>query len=106
VKSKLDAVVEQLDSHKDVFLSHSNPQGGLFIWVELPEDVDPNRVLELATERGVRYGTGRSFDSQGRDVNYLRLAFGYASHDDIREGLPLLAQCVAEARAIPVEVKT
>jgi 2-aminoadipate transaminase len=105
VKSKLDDVVEQLDAHDDVFLSHSNPQGGLFIWVKLPEDVDPNRVLELANERGVRYGTGKSFDSQGRDVKYLRLAFGYASHEDIREGLPILAQCVADARAITVEAR-
>lgn len=105
VKSKLDAVVEQLDARKDVFVSHSNPQGGLFIWVQLPDDVDPNRVLELANERGVRYGTGKSFDSQGRDVTYLRLAFGYASHEDIREGLPLLADCVAEARAISVEAR-
>ena len=106
VKSKLDDVVEQLDAHNDVFLSHSNPQGGLFIWVKLPDDADPNRILELANERGVRYGTGKSFDSQGRDVHYLRLAFGYASHEDIREGLPILAQCVADARAIPVQATT
>ncbi len=105
VKSKLDDVVEQLDAHNDVFLSHSNPLGGLFIWVKLPDDADPNRILELANERGVRYGTGKSFDSQGRDVHYLRLAFGYASHEDIREGLPILAQCVADARAIPVEAR-
>ena len=103
VKSKLDDVVEQLDAHNDVFLSHRNPQGGLFICVQLPDDADPNRILELANERGVRYGTGKSFDSQGRDVHYLRLAFGYASHEDIREGLPILAQCVADARAIPVQ---
>jgi 2-aminoadipate transaminase len=106
VKGKLDAVVEELDARPDVFVSHSSPQGGLFIWVKLPEDVDPNRVLELANERGVRYGTGKSFDSQGRDVKYLRLAFGYASHEDIREGLPVLADCVAEARALPVQAAT
>ncbi len=105
VKGKLDAVVDKLDAHKDAFVSHSHPQGGLFIWVKLPEDVDPVRLLDVAGERGVRYGTGKSFDSQGRDVHYLRLAYGWASHEDIEKGIPLLAQCVAEARALTVEAR-
>ena len=103
VKSKLDVAVEALDANKDAFLEHSNPQGGLFIWIKLPEDADPNRILEIATEKGVRYGTGKAFHSGGEDVHYLRIAFGYASHDDFREGIPLLAECVREARAIPVQ---
>lgn len=103
VKSKLDVVVEQLDANTDAFIEHSNPKGGLFIWIKLPEDADPNRILELANERGVRYGTGKAFHSGGQDIHYLRIAFGYASHDDFREGIPLLAECVREARAIPVE---
>jgi len=105
VKSKLDTVIEQLDAQPDAFLGHSNPKGGLFIWVKLPDDVDPVRVLELATERNIRYGTGKAFDSQGRDVKFLRLAFGYASHRDFEEGLPLLADCVREARALTLEAR-
>ena len=37
--------------------------------------------------------------------NYLRLAYGWASHEDIEKGIPLLAQCVAEARALTVEAR-
>jgi 2-aminoadipate transaminase len=106
VRSKLDVVVEQLDAHKDAFIEHSNPKGGLFIWIKLPDDADPNRILELANEKGVRYGTGKAFHTGGQDVHYLRIAFGYASHDDFREGIPLLADCVREARAIPVPAAT
>jgi 2-aminoadipate transaminase len=105
VKGKLDAVTKQLDAHTDAFVSHSNPQGGLFIWVKLPDDVDPLRLLDVANERGVRYGTGKSFDSQGRDVKYVRIAYGWASHEDIEKGIPLLAECVAEARALTVEAR-
>ena len=105
VKGKLDAVTTQLDAYKDAFVSHSSPQGGLFIWVKLPDDVDPLRLLEVANERGVRYGTGKAFDSQGRDITYLRLAYGWASHEDIEKGIPLLAECVAEARALTVEAR-
>jgi DNA-binding transcriptional MocR family regulator len=59
----------------------------------------------VAEERGVRYGTGKAFDSQGRDINYVRLAYGWASHEDIAAGIPLLAECVAEARALSVEAR-
>jgi 2-aminoadipate transaminase len=106
VKSKLDVVVEQLDANKDAFPYHSNPKGGLFIWMSVPDDADPNRILELATERGIRYGTGKAFHSGGQDVHYLRIAFGWASHDDFREGIPLLAQCVRDAQKIPVAATT
>ena len=105
VKGKLDAVTQQLDAHTNAFVSHSNPQGGLFIWVKLPDDVDPNRLLELANDRGVRYGTGKAFDSQGRDLTYLRLAYAWASHDDIVKGIPLLAECVADARTLALEAR-
>jgi 2-aminoadipate transaminase len=106
VKEKLDAVVEQLDAHKDQFPYHSHPKGGLFIWVKLPEDCDPVRLLDIAAARGVRYGTGKSFHSGGQDIKYLRLAFGYPSLETIREGIPLLAECVKEARGVPVKAAT
>jgi 2-aminoadipate transaminase len=106
VKGKLDVVIEQLDDNKDAFPYHSKPKGGLFIWMSVPDDADPNRILELATERGIRYGTGKAFHSGGQDVHYLRIAFGWASPDDFREGIPLLAQCVRDAQKIPVVAST
>jgi 2-aminoadipate transaminase len=106
VKEKLDLVKEQLSAHPKSFLSFSNPVGGLFIWVKLPDDVDPVRLQELANARGIRYGTGKSFHTRNEDIAYLRLAFGYVSHDDIRDGLPILAECVQLARGIAVPAAT
>ena len=100
VKEKLAATVEQLDGHQESFVEHSNPRGGLFIWVKLPEDIDVGRLLEVANARGVRYGTGKAFHSQNQDIKYLRLAYAYATLDDIREGLPILAECVQKARGV------
>jgi 2-aminoadipate transaminase len=98
VKEKLAAVIEQLEARRDVFVDFSHPQGGLFIWVKLPDDVDPVRAMDIANARGIRYGSGKAFHSRAEDIKYLRLAFGYPSLDDIRDGLPLLAQCVEQAR--------
>jgi 2-aminoadipate transaminase len=98
VKEKLAAVVEQLEARRDVFVDFSRPQGGLFIWIKLPDDVDPVRLMDIAAARGFRYGSGKAFHSQAEDIKYLRLAFGYPTLEDIRDGLPLLAECVEEAR--------
>ena len=62
--------------------------------------------MEIASARGIRYGTGKAFHSGGRDITYLRLAFGYPSLEDIRDGVPLLAECVKEARGVPVQAAT
>lgn len=102
VKEKLDAIEVGLDANTDAFPWHSHPKGGLFIWVKLPEDIDVHRLKAIADERGVMYATGKQFHAGNQDVKYLRLAYGYASLDDIREGVPILAECVREARAIAV----
>jgi 2-aminoadipate transaminase len=102
VKGKLNAVKEQLSRFPHSFLDFSHPKGGLFIWIKLPEDVDPVRLQGLANARGFFYGTGKSFHTKGEDIKYLRLAFAYVSHDDIRDGIPILAECVQQARGIVV----
>ncbi|MCS6863243.1 MAG: PLP-dependent aminotransferase family protein, partial [Abditibacteriales bacterium] len=102
IKEKLAAVVEQLEARRDVFVAFSRPQGGLFIWVKLPAEVDPVRLADMAAAQGIRYGTGKAFHAKAEDIKYLRLAFGYPSLDDIRDGLPLLARCVEQAQGAPV----
>jgi 2-aminoadipate transaminase len=75
----------------------TRPDGGLFLWVKLPEQVDRVRLQELATARGITYATGQAFHALNEDVAYLRLAFGWIANDDIPEGVRLLAECVREA---------
>ncbi len=76
----------------------SNPAGGLFIWVRLPDDVDRARLCTLAHSRGLSYLPGTAFHYQGADVPYLRLAFGHLTEAQIEEGVPILARCIREAR--------
>ena len=97
VKEKRDLMFEMLAQFPDAFEWFSRPKGGLFIWVKLPDRIDTAACEQLAESRGIDYATGKAFHVYTRDVPYLRLAFGFASLDDIREGIPLLAQCVKEA---------
>ena len=99
LKEKRDAVFAGLEASAGDICTWSRPVGGLFIWVSLPEDVDRRKLSELAAERGVVYAPGSAFEIHGADIPYLRLAFGFISLEDIREGIPVLAECIREARS-------
>lgn len=82
----------------------TQPDGGLFVWVKLPEQIDLNRLRDLAAQRDIQYATGQAFHAEGEDVPYLRLAFGWISREDIAPGVRLLAQSVRES--MPATVGT
>ncbi|MFH1569897.1 MAG: PLP-dependent aminotransferase family protein [Gemmatimonadota bacterium] len=98
LKEKRDAVLAGLKESVGDICTWSRPVGGLFIWVNLPDDVDRRRLAELAAARQLRYARGSAFHVAGQDVPNLRLAFGHCSLDDIREGIPQLGECIRAAR--------
>lgn len=99
LKEKRDAVFSGLEASVGDLCTWSRPVGGLFIWVNLPADVDRQRLGELAAQRNIRYARGSAFHVTGADVPNLRLAFGHCSLDDIREGVPQLGECIHAARS-------
>jgi 2-aminoadipate transaminase len=98
LKRKRDLVVSSLADYATELCVWSHPPGGLFVWVRYPDDVDNEKLLRLADERGVRYGVGRNFHFAARECSYLRLAFGHVPDADIGEGIERLAQCIRESR--------
>lgn len=98
LKVKKNLVVDGVaDAAGDICIS-SNPTGGLFVWVRFPDDVDQAKLARLTAERGFYYASGANFHIHAEQVPYLRLAFGHVPDHDIRDGIPILAQCLREAR--------
>jgi DNA-binding transcriptional MocR family regulator len=75
----------------------TEPDGGYFLWVELPEDVDVDVLLPAAAERGVAVVKGSDFLMEGGQ-HALRLAFSAVTVDEIDEGVRRLAEAVAAVR--------
>ena len=98
LKVKKNLVVDGLADAAGDICASSNPSGGLFVWVRFPDDVDQAKLARLAAERGFFYASGANFHIHGDEVPYLRLAFGHVPDDDIKDGIPILAQCLREAR--------
>ena len=98
LKEKRDAVFAELEAHAGDLCTWSRPVGGMFIWVGFPADVDRAKLWSLVQERGILCARGSGFHIDGADIPYLRLAFGYPSLEVIQEGMPLLADCIRQAR--------
>ncbi|SCF35712.1 DNA-binding transcriptional regulator, MocR family, contains an aminotransferase domain [Micromonospora matsumotoense] len=73
------------------------PDGGYFLWVEFPDDVDVDRLAPAAAERGVAVVKGSDFMVDG-GRHALRLAFSAVTADRIDEGVRRLSEAVAAVR--------
>ncbi|SCL15400.1 DNA-binding transcriptional regulator, MocR family, contains an aminotransferase domain [Micromonospora rhizosphaerae] len=73
------------------------PNGGYFLWVELPEDVEVDRLAPAAAERGVAVVKGSDFMLDG-GRHALRLAFSAVTADRIDEGVRRLAEAMEAVR--------
>jgi 2-aminoadipate transaminase len=75
----------------------TEPDGGYFLWIELPEDVQVDQLAPAAAERGVAVVKGSDFLLEGGE-HALRLAFSAVTPDQIPEGVRRLAAAIAAVR--------
>lgn len=91
-----DAMLEAIEEHFPAEARYTRPEGGFFVWVELPPFVDTKAMLAEAVDRGVTYVPGDGFFPDGRGRNCMRLAFCYAEPEAIREGIVRLAEVLED----------
>lgn len=97
-KRRRDLMLSEMDKHfpKDG-VKWTRPQGGLFLWVILPEHVDTGKLLERAVEMKVAYVPGYAFYPDGGGKNTLRLNFSNAKEENIVLGIERLGRLFKEA---------
>jgi 2-aminoadipate transaminase len=88
LRARRDAMLEALDRELGGRARWSRPEGGYFLWLELPEGTDAAVVLVRATDAGVTFVPGADF---GGPASSARLAFSFASPEEIDEGVSRLA---------------
>lgn len=79
----------------------TKPEGGMFVWLTLPEELDADALLPSAVEQGVAYVPGSTFYADNPRANTARLAFVTLTEDEISEGLRRLAAVLATAHRSP-----
>jgi hypothetical protein len=94
-RKRRDWMAAALARHMPAGVSWTEPQGGLFMWVRLPDDCDTARLLERSLEAaGVAFVPGAAFHFDGRGRNTLRLSYSLASEDEIERGIAALARLI------------
>jgi DNA-binding transcriptional MocR family regulator len=74
------------------------PEGGYFLWLDLPRGTDVNALLAAAAARGVQFVRGSDFVLEGGDSS-LRLAYSGVTREQIEEGIDRLADAYGEIGA-------
>ena len=87
-----DIMLEVMSEHFPPGVRWTRPEGGLFLWVTLPEELDSTAVLEEAINHKVAYVPGAAFYPDGKTRNSFRLNFSNAQPEQIREGIARLGQ--------------
>jgi 2-aminoadipate transaminase len=75
-------------------LSWVKPEGGMFLWITLPPEMDADEMFKEAIDRKVAYVVGSAFYPNGGGHNTMRLNFSYPSEEEIDEGIQRLAGVV------------
>jgi len=73
-------------------LSWTEPNGGLFIWVTLPESIDSQDLFEKALAANVAFVPGHNFYVNGGGRNTMRLSYSLLDPERIKEGITRLGQ--------------
>lgn len=92
-----DAMLAALEEHFPPEARWTQPEGGFFVWVTLPDYVDTDSMLGAALEAGVTYVPGNSFYPDGvTGRNSMRINFSYESPENIAEAIRRLAGVIDE----------
>ncbi len=73
----------------------TKPQGGMFLWMTLPDGMSSLRLFELAVEQKVAFVPGQAFFTDGSGENTMRLNFSNSDEEKIEEGMKRLARVYA-----------
>lgn len=92
-RERKDAMIGALEEHLPQ-LSWTNPNGGFYVWVTMPDTLDSKQMLPRAVRELVAYTPGTAFFADGRGRHAMRLSFCYPTSDEIRVGVRRLANVI------------
>jgi len=102
LRAKLDTLMDALGEQFGTSAEFEAPKGGIFLWVKLPDNVDTLKLYQTALAAGVAINPGPEWSV---DKPYsgcrLRLCFASPSHEQIREGVAVLADVCRREFGVP-----
>ncbi|MDI4239338.1 MULTISPECIES: PLP-dependent aminotransferase family protein [unclassified Bradyrhizobium] len=102
LRKKLDTLMEALNEQFGTVAEFEEPRGGIFLWVKLPDHVDTLKLYQAALAAGVSINPGPEWSTnKAWSGSRLRLCFASPSHQQIREGVAVLADVCRREFGVP-----
>jgi len=100
--AKLDTLMEALSEQFGTAAEFEAPKGGIFLWVKLPDNVDTLKLYQAALAAGVSINPGPEWSTdRSYSTSRLRLCFASPSHQEIRDGVAVLAEVCRREFGVP-----
>jgi 2-aminoadipate transaminase len=105
LRSKLETIMEALAEQFGTAAEFETPQGGIFLWVKLPDEVDTVRLAQAALAAGIALNPGPEWvTDKAYGKSRLRLCFANPSHAAIRKGVATLAEVCRREFGVPARI--
>ena len=98
-RRRRDLMVSLLEKYMPEGISWTYPEGGLFLWLTLPEGIDTVALYDQALSAGVAYVAGSFFYTDGSHRNTMRMNFSFIDEAKMEPGIRLLAEVIRAAQA-------
>lgn len=103
LRKKLDTLMEALGEQFGTAAEFDVPKGGIFLWVKLPDNVDTLKLYQAALAAGVAINPGPDWSTdRAHSISRMRLCFASPSHQEIRDGIAVLAEVCRKEFGVPV----
>jgi 2-aminoadipate transaminase len=105
LRAKLETLMEALNEQFGTAAEFEDPRGGIFLWVKLPDHVDTLKLYQSALAAGVAINPGPEWSTDKiRAGSRMRLCFASPSHEEIREGVAVLADVCRKEFGVPARI--
>jgi 2-aminoadipate transaminase len=95
-KKRRDVAIESIKRYFPDNIKFTNPEGGLFTWIELPDGISAREILDKCLERKIAFVPGGSFFPNENKENTLRINYSNMPEDRIEKGLRIIGEVVKE----------
>ena len=85
-------MVESINEYFPKWIKTTNPQGGMFIWATLPQEIDIMEIYNKALKEDVAFVPGTPFFGDNNGFPAMRLSYSYSNEEKIREGIKRLSR--------------
>jgi 2-aminoadipate transaminase len=97
--------MESLNEQFGTAAEFDEPRGGIFLWVKLPDNVDTRALSQAALAAGVSINPGPEWSTnEAHSRSRMRLCFAGPSHEQIREGIAILAEVCRKEFGVPARI--